>query len=169
VSWNPLVSHPCLNFHIIFSPHLLSSHHKSTQPCLHYFRWHGRMGRVGWRQGKLGGPLQRSSLWKLYYAWPNSIVFCSVIFFRPLGHYVRNITLINQDSSSIYHIVAMRVIKHPGHTYRGFGSVLFRTGVWQAILHSGLQDLLLHSISSCFPYHFICKQSCLCLYKFRTS
>jgi hypothetical protein len=20
---------------------LLSSHHKSTQPCLHYFRWHG--------------------------------------------------------------------------------------------------------------------------------
>jgi hypothetical protein len=30
-----------------FFPHLLSGHHKSTQPqpCLHhYFRWHGRMG-----------------------------------------------------------------------------------------------------------------------------
>jgi hypothetical protein len=40
----------------------------------------------------------------------NSAVFCSVIFFRPLGHYVRDITLFNRNISSVYHIVAMRVI-----------------------------------------------------------
>jgi hypothetical protein len=39
-----------------------------------------------------------------------------------VGHYVRNITLFNQNISSVYHIVAMRVIKHPGQTYRGFSS-----------------------------------------------
>jgi hypothetical protein len=37
--------------------------------------------------------------------------------------------LLIQNISSVYHIVAMRVIKHLGHTYGGFGSVLFRTGV----------------------------------------
>jgi hypothetical protein len=35
--------------------------------------------------------------------------------------YVRNITLFNRNISSIYHIVAMRVIKHPGHIDRDFG------------------------------------------------
>jgi hypothetical protein len=34
-----------------------------------------------------------------------------------------------QNISFVYHIVAMRVIKHPGHMYGGFGSMLFRTGV----------------------------------------
>jgi hypothetical protein len=34
-----------------------------------------------------------------------------------------------QNISSAYHIVSMCVIKHPGHTYGGFDSVLFRTGV----------------------------------------
>jgi hypothetical protein len=28
-----------------------------------------------------------------------------VIFFRPTGHYVRDITLFNQNISSVYHIV----------------------------------------------------------------
>jgi hypothetical protein len=37
--------------------------------------------------------------------------------------------LLIRNISSVYHIVAMRVIKHPRHTYGGFGSVLFRTGV----------------------------------------
>jgi hypothetical protein len=37
--------------------------------------------------------------------------------------------LLIRNISFVYHIVAMRVIKHPGHTYGGFGSVLFRTGV----------------------------------------
>jgi hypothetical protein len=40
----------------------------------------------------------------------NSNVLCSVIFFRPPGHYVRDITLFNQNISYVYHIVAMRVI-----------------------------------------------------------
>jgi hypothetical protein len=44
-------------------------------------------------------------------------------------YYVRNITLLNRNISSVYHIVAMRVIKHPGHTYGGFGFMLLRTGV----------------------------------------
>jgi hypothetical protein len=39
----PLFKPSC---HIYF-PHLLSSHHKSTQPCLHYFRWHGGMEPAG--------------------------------------------------------------------------------------------------------------------------
>jgi hypothetical protein len=37
--------------------------------------------------------------------------------------------LLIQNISSVYHIVAMCVIKHPRHTYGGFGSLLFRTGV----------------------------------------
>jgi hypothetical protein len=40
----PALSKP--SCHIYF-PHLLSSHHKSTQPCLHYFRWHGGMEPAG--------------------------------------------------------------------------------------------------------------------------
>jgi hypothetical protein len=39
----PLFKPSC---HIYF-PHLLSSHHKSTQPCLHYFIWHGGMEPAG--------------------------------------------------------------------------------------------------------------------------
>jgi hypothetical protein len=36
-----------------FFLHFLSSHHKSTPPCLHhYFRWHGRMGRAGLKMRK---------------------------------------------------------------------------------------------------------------------
>jgi hypothetical protein len=61
------------------------------------------------------------------------VYFYSVIFFRPLGHYVRNISLFNQNISSVYHIVAMRVIKHPGHTYRGFGSVFYDRGMTSGI------------------------------------
>jgi hypothetical protein len=37
--------------------------------------------------------------------------------------------LLIRNILSVYHIVAMRVIKHPGHTYGGFGFVLFRSGV----------------------------------------
>jgi hypothetical protein len=36
--------------------------------------------------------------------------------------------LLIRNISSVYHIVAMRVIKHPGHTYGGFGSVLLELG-----------------------------------------
>jgi hypothetical protein len=36
--------------------------------------------------------------------------------------------LLIRNISSVYHIVAMRVIKHPGHTYGGFGSVLLEPG-----------------------------------------
>jgi hypothetical protein len=77
------------------------------------------MSRVKMRKARCASPTIK----------PNSAVFCSVIFFRPPGHYVRNITLLNRNISYVYHIVAMCVIKHPGHTYRGFGSVLLRTGV----------------------------------------
>jgi hypothetical protein len=48
MSQNPLVSHLCLKLPDIFFPHLLSSHHKSTQSCLHhYFRWHGGWDEQG--------------------------------------------------------------------------------------------------------------------------
>jgi hypothetical protein len=40
----------------------------------------------------------------------NSTVLCSLIFFKPPGHYVRDITLFNRNILSVYHIVAMRVI-----------------------------------------------------------
>jgi hypothetical protein len=53
------------------------------------------------------------------------ILFCCFPLcnlFQTLSHYVRNITLFNQNILSIYHIVVVRVIKHPGHTYKGFGS-----------------------------------------------
>jgi hypothetical protein len=39
-----------------------------------------------------------------------SVVFCSVIFFRPSGHYVRDITLFNQNISYVYYIIAICVI-----------------------------------------------------------
>jgi hypothetical protein len=34
----------------------------------------------------------------------------TVIFFRPTGHYVRDITPFNQNISFVYHIVATHVI-----------------------------------------------------------
>jgi hypothetical protein len=40
----------------------------------------------------------------------SSAVFCSVIFFRPSGRYIRDITLFNRNISSVYHIVAICVI-----------------------------------------------------------
>jgi hypothetical protein len=40
----------------------------------------------------------------------NFVVCCSVIFFRPSGHYVRDITLFNRNILSVYHIFAIRVI-----------------------------------------------------------
>jgi hypothetical protein len=55
----PLFNPSC---HIYF-PDLLSSHHKSSQLCLHYFRWHGGMEPAGGTRGELGGPLQQSNLW----------------------------------------------------------------------------------------------------------
>jgi hypothetical protein len=33
-----------------------------------------------------------------------------VIFFRPMGHYVRDISSFNQNISYVYHIVTIRVI-----------------------------------------------------------
>jgi hypothetical protein len=36
--------------------------------------------------------------------------------------------LLIRNISSVYHIVAMRVFKHLGHTYGGFGSVLLEPG-----------------------------------------
>jgi hypothetical protein len=54
-----LVSHSLLSHHIMFFPHLLSSKHKSTHPCLpHCFRWSGRLEprvSAGWRWRVLGG------------------------------------------------------------------------------------------------------------------
>jgi hypothetical protein len=49
--------------------------------------------------------------------------------FQTPGSLCKEYYLLIRNISSVYHIVAMRVIKHPGHTYGGFGSVLFRTGV----------------------------------------
>jgi hypothetical protein len=56
-----------------------------------------------------------------------------------MGHYVRNITLFNRNISSVYHIVAMRVIKHPGHMYRGFGSAFLEPGYDTHCLANSLQ------------------------------
>jgi hypothetical protein len=58
--------------------------------------------------------------------------FCCLLLcnlFQTLGSLCKEYYLFIRNISSIYHIVAMRVIKHPGHTYGGFGSMLFRTGV----------------------------------------
>jgi hypothetical protein len=57
-----------------------------------------------------------------------TVVMVRNIFQTP-GSLCKEYYLLIQNISSVYHIVAMRVIKHPGHTYGGFGSVLFRTGV----------------------------------------
>jgi hypothetical protein len=84
----------------MFFPHLLSSHHKSTQPCLrHCFRLHGRVEPeipARWRWGKLGGLSSDQVCGSCTTLSFNFAIFCSVIFFRPPGHYVRDITLLNR-------------------------------------------------------------------------
>jgi hypothetical protein len=55
------------------------------------------------------------------------LLLCNL--FQTPGSLCKEYYLLIRNISSVYHIVAMRVIKHPGHTYGGFGSVLFRTRV----------------------------------------
>jgi hypothetical protein len=69
---------------------------------------------VGLSNGQACGSCAKLSLIPLF--------FTLYSFLDPWVIYVRNITLFNRNISSIYNIVAMHVIKHPGHTYRGFGS-----------------------------------------------
>jgi hypothetical protein len=55
------------------------------------------------------------------------LLLCNL--FQTPGSLCKEYYLFIRNISSVYHIVAMHVIKHPGHTYGGFGSVLSRTGV----------------------------------------
>jgi hypothetical protein len=63
----------------------------------------------------------------LRLAYFHCLLLCNL--FQTPGSLCKEYYLLIQNISSVYHIVAMRVIKHPGHTYGGFGSVLFRTRV----------------------------------------
>jgi hypothetical protein len=55
------------------------------------------------------------------------LLLCNL--FQTPGSLCKEYYLLIQNISSVYHIVPRRVIKHPGHTYGCFNSVLFRTGV----------------------------------------
>jgi hypothetical protein len=58
--------------------------------------------------------------------------FCCLLLcnhFQTPGSLCKEYYLLIQNISSVYHIVAMRVIKHLGHTYGGFDSVFFRIRV----------------------------------------
>jgi hypothetical protein len=55
------------------------------------------------------------------------LLLCNL--FQTPGSLCKEYYLLIQNILSVYHIVAMYVIKHHGHTYGGFGSVLFRIGV----------------------------------------
>jgi hypothetical protein len=57
----------------------------------------------------LGGPLHRSAPVEAAIVLRFTIAMI-VIFFRPTGHYVRDITLSNRNILSVYHIVAICVI-----------------------------------------------------------
>jgi hypothetical protein len=121
----------------MFFPHLLSSHHKSTQPCLrHCFRLHGRVEPgipARWRWGKLGGLSSGQVCGSCTTLSFNFAIFCSVIFFRPPGHYVTDITLFNWNISSVlsycYYACDLNIL----NTCIEASVLLFRTGVWQAV------------------------------------
>jgi hypothetical protein len=55
------------------------------------------------------------------------LLLCNL--FQTPGSLCKEYYMLIRNISFVYHIVAMHVIKYPGHTYGGFGSVLFRTGV----------------------------------------
>jgi hypothetical protein len=63
----------------------------------------------------------------LRLAYFRCLLLCNL--FQTPGSLCKKHYLLIRNTSSVYHIVVVRVIKHPGHTYGGFGSVLFRTGV----------------------------------------
>jgi hypothetical protein len=66
----------------------------------------------------LGGPLQQSSLWSCTTL---SYFRCfDVIFFRPPGHYVRNITHLLITLHLFIILLPCVWFEHPGHTYGGF-------------------------------------------------
>jgi hypothetical protein len=70
-------------------------------------------------------------MWKLI-----SRVVChciDVIFFRPEGHFVINEYFVLLNMKSVYHIVAIRVNEHPGHTYGGFISAISERGMTSGI------------------------------------
>jgi hypothetical protein len=71
--------------------------------------WKGGTNKVKMRKARWASPMVK--LVEAALCLVNSAVFCSVIFFRLKGHYVRDITLFNQNISSAYHIVAIRVIR----------------------------------------------------------
>jgi hypothetical protein len=75
------------------------------------FRWtRGVESRFSaWpRRGLLGRPLHRSTPVKAH-ATHNFLLQCS-IFFRPMGHYVRDNYSVLWNMAPIYHIVTVRVI-----------------------------------------------------------
>jgi hypothetical protein len=52
-----------------------------------------------------------------------------VIFFRPMGHYVRDITLLYRTLHLFIILLLYVSFECPGHTYRGFGSIFFDWGM----------------------------------------
>jgi hypothetical protein len=69
---------PCLASYHIF-PHLLSSEHKSTQPCLpHFLDGHENRSQEFPYGERVRWPLQWSCMWKLRYATLSELLFAAL-------------------------------------------------------------------------------------------
>jgi hypothetical protein len=62
----------------------------------------------------------------LRLAYFRCLLLCNL--FQTPGSLCKEYYLLIRNISSIYHIVAMRLIKHPGHTFGVFGSVFLEPG-----------------------------------------
>jgi hypothetical protein len=85
------------------------------------------MSRMKARRARRASPTVKPVEATLRLAYFRCLLLCNL--FQTPGSLCKEYYLLIQNISSIYHIAAMRVIKHPAHTYGGFGSMLFRTGV----------------------------------------
>jgi hypothetical protein len=85
------------------------------------------MSRMKARRARRASPVVKSVEAALRLAYFRCLLLCNL--FQTPGSLCKEYYLLIRNISFVYHIVAMCVIKHSGHTYGGFGSVLFRTGV----------------------------------------
>jgi hypothetical protein len=102
------------------------------------FRWtRGMESRfpARFQRGLLGRPLRGSMPMK---AHPTRSFFCciDVIFFRPMGHYVRINYSVLLNMAPVYILLLYVWFEHPGHTYGGFVSALSEQGTTPLSLSS---------------------------------
>jgi hypothetical protein len=91
--------------------------------------WETETSRMKARRARRASPTVKPMEAALCLAYFCCLLLCNL--FQTPKSLCKEYYLLIWNISFVYHIVAMRVIKHRGHTHGGFGSMLFRTGVWR--------------------------------------